>query len=107
MVLNVETENVKNEEELWVLDFQQYDLDGTMAVTTNDGGTLDADNTGSCSNIFDDVPYSVSYCGFVSSSKIVNLGLAKLSIVFTYFVFFFSDKSDSLNCSLWSEISPI
>nr|BAJ41225.1 egg coat matrix protein [Apostichopus japonicus] len=58
VVLNVETENTDGEEELWVLDFQRYDLDGTMAVVVDDAGGLKADNTGSCSNIFNDATYS-------------------------------------------------
>lgn len=60
VVLNVETENTVDEEELWVLDFQRYDLDGTMAVVADNAGGLKADNTGSCSNIFNDATYSVS-----------------------------------------------
>lgn len=57
VLLDIETGKTIGKEEIWVLDFQPYDVDGVMAVVTNDGGVLKQGNTGSCSNIFNDVAY--------------------------------------------------
>ncbi len=60
--LDVALEDTIGQDEIWILDFQpfQHNNESNRPVIQENGGSLVAENTGTCSNVFNTLPFDVS-----------------------------------------------